>query len=73
MAENQESITAKICAFSRAYHSYSEGEKIFDDYLAYDILGQEEYEQIGQMIEAASGKDYIIRRLILIGSMYMVK
>ncbi len=51
MIDNLESITAKICAFSRAQHSDIEGGIIFNDYLAYDILGPEEYESIGQMIE----------------------
>lgn len=51
MTGNLESITAKICAFSRAQHSDKEGGVIFNDYLAYDMLGPEEYEQIGQLIE----------------------
>ena len=51
MTENQESVTAKICAFSRAHHSMQESSKIFDDNLAFDILGKHEYQQIGQMIE----------------------
>lgn len=51
MVENRESITAKLCSFARAYHSNYERPKIFDDYLAYDIMGHKEYEEMGQLIE----------------------
>lgn len=40
------SITALISAFSRAYHSIQNSEKVFNDYLAKEILTQSEYEQI---------------------------
>ena len=39
-------MTALVSAFSRAYHSAQNKDKIFDDYLAKDILTQDEYEQI---------------------------
>lgn len=42
----QKSMTALISAFSRAYHSMQNSEKVFNDYLAKDILTQNEYEQI---------------------------
>jgi methyltransferase (TIGR00027 family) len=42
----QKSMTALVSAFSRAYHSVQNKEKVFDDYLAKDILTQNEYEQI---------------------------
>ncbi|MBV7272863.1 class I SAM-dependent methyltransferase [Clostridium sp. PL3] len=42
----QKSMTALVSAFSRAYHSVKNKEKVFDDYLAKDILSQNEYEQI---------------------------
>jgi len=42
----QKSMTALISAFSRAYHSMHNTEKVFDDYLAKDLLAQSEYEQI---------------------------
>lgn len=51
MIDTQESITAKLCSFARAYHSNVERRKIFDDYLAYDMMGKEEYEEVGQLIE----------------------
>ena len=51
MIADMESVTAKLCSFSRAYHSNREKERIFDDYLAFDLMGREEYEKIGQLIE----------------------
>lgn len=51
MIESRESMTAKLCSFARAYHSNYGKQKIFDDYLAYDMMGKEEYEQIGRLIE----------------------
>lgn len=46
MINIQEGITAKLCSFARAYHSNFVREKIFDDYLAFDIMGKEEYENV---------------------------
>ncbi len=51
MINDTESVTAKICSFVRAYHSNFEKEKIFDDYLAFDLMGRDEYEEVGQLIE----------------------
>ena len=51
MIDDMESVTAKLCSFARAYHSNHEKNKIFDDYLAYDLMGKEEYDEIGQLIE----------------------
>ena len=51
MINKRESITAKLCSFARAYHSNFEKNKIFDDYLAYDLMGTDEYNEIGQLIE----------------------
>ena len=51
MVDMRESITAKLCSFARAYHSNFGKHKIFDDYLAYDLMGQDEYNEIGQLIE----------------------
>ena len=50
MIQNQESQTAKLCAFARAWHSHTAGYKIFDDYLAYDLMGWETYEDIKEEI-----------------------
>lgn len=51
MIDMRESTTAKLCSFARAYHSNFGREKIIDDYLAYDLMGREEYEQIGLLIQ----------------------
>ncbi len=51
MVETRESVTAKLCSFARAFHSNIGKNKIFDDYLAYDLMGRDEYEKIGQLIQ----------------------
>ncbi len=51
MINMRESITAKLCSFARAYHSNFIREKIFDDYLAFDMMGKEEYENIKKLLE----------------------
>ena len=53
MITAQESITAKLCSFARAYHSTMGQEKIFDDYLAYDIIGREEYARLDGLLREA--------------------
>lgn len=50
MVDERESVTAKLCAFARAWHSNRSRQKIYDDYLAYDLMGKEEYDQIYDMI-----------------------
>ena len=52
MVQNQESYTAKLCAFARAWHSNTARQKIFDDFLAYDLMGWESYESIKRQIVA---------------------
>ncbi|BAL84493.1 putative methyltransferase [Selenomonas ruminantium subsp. lactilytica TAM6421] len=51
MIAAQESMTAKLCSFARAYHSMLGKNKIFDDYLAYDIIGKDEYDEIGGLLK----------------------
>ena len=51
MIAAQESMTAKLCSFARAYHSMLGKNKIFDDYLAYDIIGKDEYDKIGDLLK----------------------
>lgn len=51
MIESHESTTAKLCSFARAYHSNYAREKIFDDFLAFDFMGAEQYEETGQLID----------------------
>lgn len=55
MLKDKESITSKICAFARAYHSYFNRVKVFDDYLAYDLLGMDEYEYLKGLIIQKAG------------------
>ena len=55
MVEKRESITAKLCAFARAWHSNRSREKIYDDYLAFDLLGREEYEEMYEMVSSGFG------------------
>lgn len=50
MIDDRESITAKLCAFVRAWHSNRSREKIFDDYLAYDLMGKEEYDAMYDLV-----------------------
>lgn len=50
MVQNQESYTAKLCAFARAWHSNTARQKIFDDFLAYDLMGWETYESVKEQI-----------------------
>ena len=46
-----ESVTAKLCAFTRAYHSLYGKKKIFDDSFAYDLMGQHEFLQMASLIK----------------------
>lgn len=59
MVQHQESTTAKLCAFARAFHSNHARNKIFDDYLAYDLMGQETYQTLEAFIreEFTGGKE----------------
>ena len=50
MIIKQESTTAKLCAFARAHHSNYSKEKIFDDYLAFDLIGTEANRKIAGII-----------------------
>lgn len=51
----EKSMTALVSAFSRAYHSTQNSEKIFDDYLAKKMLTQDEYEQISTNMSKGIG------------------
>ena len=46
MVDSRESITAKLCAFVRAWHAVSTRDKIFYDELAFDIMGRDEYKAL---------------------------
>ena len=48
MQENQASFTAMSVAYMRAYHSMHDTPKIFDDFLAYDLIPEEKRALIEQ-------------------------
>jgi methyltransferase (TIGR00027 family) len=48
MKENQASFTAMSVAYMRAYHSMHDTPKIFDDFLAYDLIPEEKRALIEQ-------------------------
>jgi methyltransferase (TIGR00027 family) len=51
MRQAEASMTAKICAFTRAYHSKFASNKVFDDYLAYEMIGESEFELIKETLD----------------------
>lgn len=50
MIAGEASITAKMCAFTRAHHSIYTKQPIYDDYYAYELLGDEDYKYIKNKI-----------------------
>ncbi len=50
MKENQASFTAISVAYMRAYHSMHDTPKIFDDFLAYDLIPKEKRVRIEQYL-----------------------
>lgn len=50
MRKGEPSVTAKLCAFTRAHHAIYTQNPIFNDRYALGLLGQEEYESIQKMI-----------------------
>jgi methyltransferase (TIGR00027 family) len=50
MKENQASFTALMVAYMRAYHAMHETPKIFDDFLAYNLIPKDKLEQIEQYL-----------------------
>lgn len=57
LTDHSESITSKLCAFARAWHSNKSRSKIFDDYLAYDFMGIDEYQDIYEFIRRGFKND----------------
>src|SRR5208283_2973360 len=55
MKDNQVSFTALSVAYMRAYHTMRDTQKIFDDFLAYDLIPKEKRELIEQYLI----KDYL--------------
>jgi methyltransferase (TIGR00027 family) len=50
MQENQVSITALVCGFTRAYHAANDSPKIFDDFVASQLFTPEEKTFFGNRI-----------------------
>lgn len=50
MIEKQESVTAKLCAFARAWHAVHIRDRLFYDDLAFDIMGKDEYDAAYEMV-----------------------
>ncbi|MFF2855412.1 class I SAM-dependent methyltransferase [Peribacillus sp. NPDC058002] len=48
MKKNESSLTSLISAFGRAYHSKYDTPKIFDDFIAMDLITQEEFGDISE-------------------------
>ncbi len=55
LGPNRVSITAIMNTFLRAYHSRHDDPKIFDDFLAYPFLAEEEYKFLGKSLAQALG------------------
>ena len=51
MKKSTTSTTANLCAFARAHHSSFAHKKIFDDYLSFDLMGQDLFEKTGLLIQ----------------------
>lgn len=50
MVDERESVTAKLCAFARAWHAIHDRNKIFEDDLAFDLMGREEYDAMYALV-----------------------
>ncbi|XJZ27508.1 class I SAM-dependent methyltransferase [Bacillota bacterium Lsc_1132] len=48
MKKNESSLTSLIAAFGRTYHSKNDTPKIFDDFIAKDLITQREFADISQ-------------------------
>ena len=59
MIEQNESMTAKLCQWARADHSLCTKDKIFDDFLAYRLMGQNEYEKTKSVIQNSCPLNFI--------------
>lgn len=55
MKQNESSVTSLVSAFARAYHSKFDAPKIFDDYMAKELISPEEFSGIREnMIQGIS-------------------
>ena len=59
MIERNESMTAKLCQWVRANHSLCTKDKIFDDFLAYRLMGHKEYKETKTVIQNSCSLNFI--------------
>ena len=55
MVDERESVTAKLCAFARAWHALHDRDKIFEDDLAFDLMGRDEYDAMYETVSRGFG------------------
>ncbi|MBQ9067249.1 MAG: class I SAM-dependent methyltransferase [Clostridia bacterium] len=55
-----ESQMAKLCAFVRAYHVRCDADLIYDDRLAGDLLGEDDYEEMQELITERAFTTHIV-------------
>lgn len=72
MKENQASFTAMMVAYYRAYHSRHAPDKIFDDFLAYDLVPEDKREQIEQITAEYFTPEYFTPEYSLQKGSYLV-
>jgi methyltransferase (TIGR00027 family) len=66
-----ESLTAMLCAFARAWHSMQPNHMVFNDFLAFDFMGRDEYENVSRLIlkrfpqESENSVEYFNRKYFL--------
>lgn len=48
MKQNESSLTSLVSAFGRAYHSKYDSPKIFDDFIAIELISQKDYHDIAE-------------------------
>lgn len=57
MLDGTASVTAKLCSFVRAYHCGHDRSRIFDDFLARDLIGDVEYREMQDLIQCELSHD----------------
>lgn len=51
MLEGTASVTAKLCSFVRAYHCGHDRQRVFDDFLARDLMGDADYREMQRLVQ----------------------
>ena len=55
MVDERESVTAKLCAFARAWHAIHTSDRIYHDDLAFDLIGRAEYDEMYDFVSRGFG------------------